>query len=119
MMEQLQAERCVACRPDSPRLSEHEIEELGKQFPDWRVVDMEQTPKLVREFRFQDFAEALRFTNAVGTIAQEEGHHPRLTTQWGRVMVSWWTHVIKGLHRNDFIMAAKTDAIYARWKSGV
>ncbi|HKM77940.1 MAG TPA: 4a-hydroxytetrahydrobiopterin dehydratase, partial [Candidatus Bathyarchaeia archaeon] len=53
------------------------------------------------------------FTNQVGKIAQAQSHHPVLVTEWGRVTVTWWTHKIKGLHRNDFIMAAKTDQIYA------
>ena len=60
----------------------------------------------------EDFAEALEFTNDVGAIAEEEGHHPAILTEWGRVTVTWWTHKIRGLHRNDFIMAAKTDQIY-------
>ena len=67
-----------------------------------------------RVFTFDDFAQALRFTDEVGAVAEEEGHHPALLTEWGRTTVSWWTHKIKGLHRNDFIMAAKTDELYAR-----
>lgn len=67
--------------------------------------------RLEKSFKFKDFAEALAFTNKVGKIAEKEGHHPDILTEWGRVTVSWWTHKIKGLHRNDFIMAAKTDAL--------
>jgi 4a-hydroxytetrahydrobiopterin dehydratase len=65
--------------------------------------------RLERAFKFKDFAEALAFTIKVGEIAEAEGHHPALLTEWGRVTVTWWTHKIRGLHRNDFIMAAKTD----------
>ena len=65
---------------------------------------------------FRNFTESLTFTNQVGKIAEEQGHHPVLVTEWGRVTVTWWTHKIKGLHRNDFIMAAKTDQIYATAK---
>lgn len=111
-MAQLHAERCVACRPDSPRVSEREIAELHPQVPQWTIVQEQGIPTLQRTFRFPNFAQALAFTNAVGAIAEEEDHHPRLTTEWGRVTVAWWTHAIQGLHRNDFIMAAKTDVLY-------
>ena len=69
--------------------------------------------RLERVFHFPSFADALAFTNRVGALAEEEGHHPALLTEWGRVTVTWWTHKIRGLHRNDFIMAAKTDALAA------
>lgn len=67
-------------------------------------------------FKFKDFAEALAFTNKVGQIAEEEGHHPSILTEWGGVTVTWWTHKIKGLHRNDFIMAAKNGSPFASKK---
>lgn len=70
-------------------------------------------PRIERVFFFADFASALAFTNRVGAMADAEDHHPALTTEWGRVTVAWWTHAIGGLHRNDFVMAAKTDATYA------
>jgi len=63
-------------------------------------------------FSFKNFVEALAFTNSVGALAEEQGHHPDLLTEWGRVTVTWWSHKIKGLHRNDFIVAARTDQIY-------
>ena len=69
--------------------------------------------RLERGYRFGDFAGALAFTDAVGALAEAEGHHPAILTEWGRVTVTWWTHKIRGLHRNDFIMAAKSDAAYA------
>ena len=106
-------ERCTACRRDSPSVSAEEMAELLPHTPDWELIDSEDVPKLGRVFRFRDFAQALAFTNRVGELAEEEGHHPRLTTEWGRVRVTWWTHKIRNLHRNDFVMAAKTDAIYA------
>lgn len=68
--------------------------------------------RVERVFAFPDFASALAFTNRVGAIAEAEAHHPALTTEWGRVTVAWWTHAIGGLHRNDVVMAAKTDAAY-------
>ena len=112
-MSLLARERCTACRRDSPSVTAEEIAELHPQTPDWNLIDAESIPKLDREFRFRDFAQALDFTNRVGELAEAEGHHPRLTTEWGRVRVTWWTHKIRNLHRNDFVMAAKTDEIYA------
>ena len=67
--------------------------------------------RLVRTFRVRTFADALALTQRVGELAESEGHHPAILTEWGKVTVSWWTHKIRGLHRNDFIMAAKTDAL--------
>ena len=113
-MSLLARERCTACRRDSPSVSIDEIAELHPQAPDWNLIDAESIPKLHRVFRFRDFAQALDFTNRVGELAETEGHHPRLTTEWGRVRVTWWTHKIRNLHRNDFVMAAKTDEIFAR-----
>ena len=112
-MKTLSAERCVACRRDSPRVTEAEIGDLGREVPDWQLLEREGIPRLERIFHFPNFADALAFTDRVGALAEEEGHHPALLTEWGRVTVSWWTHKIRGLHRNDFIMAAKTDALAA------
>ena len=110
-MGRLNGERCVACRRDSPRVTEAEIAELKPEIPDWELVERDGIRRLERAFRFSDFVEALAFTDRVGALAQEEGHHPALLTEWGRVTVNWWTHKIHGLHRNDFIMAAKTDSL--------
>ncbi len=109
----LTAESCVACRRDAPTVTEAETAELHAEVPDWEVVEIDGVRRLRRAFGFDDFAQALAFTDAVGALAEDEGHHPSLLTEWGRVSVSWWTHKIRGLHRNDFIMAAKTDQLYA------
>ena len=106
-------ERCTACRRDSPRVTAEEIEELQRQVPDWNVIEPESILQLERKFRFSNFAEALSFTNRVGALAEAEGHHPAILTEWGQVTVRLWTHAIKGLHRNDFIMAAKIDSLVA------
>jgi len=92
-------------------VTEAEIAELKPEIPDWELVERDGIRRLERAFRFSDFVEALAFTDRVGALAQEEGHHPALLTEWGRVTVNWWTHKIHGLHRNDFIMAAKTDSL--------
>ncbi len=107
----LNTERCVACRADAPRVTDAEAAELRAQIPDWEIVEQNGIPALRRVYSFSDFAAALAFTNRVGALAEEEGHHPALLTEWGRVAVSWWTHKIRGLHRNDFVCAARTDAL--------
>lgn len=111
-MDALKQQKCVACRADSPRVTEAEIAEFKPQIPDWQMVEREGIPRLERVYKFPNFAEALAFTQKVGALAEEEDHHPALLTEWGRVTVTWFTHKIKGLHRNDFIMAAKTDSLY-------
>jgi len=115
-MRTLSGERCVACRRDSPRVTEAEIAELTREIPDWHLVERDGIARLERVFHLPSFADALAFTNRVGAIAEAEGHHPAPLTEWGQVTVTWWTHKIRGLHRNDFIMAAKTDAIYLRYQ---
>jgi 4a-hydroxytetrahydrobiopterin dehydratase len=110
-MEALAASKCVACRADAPTVSDEEIAELRPQVPDWELVELDGIRRLRRVFSFDDFAGALAFTNEVGAVAEQEGHHPALLTEWGRTTVTWWTHKIKGLHRNDFVMAAKTDEL--------
>jgi 4a-hydroxytetrahydrobiopterin dehydratase len=107
----LLAERCVACRRDAPRVSDEEAAALSPLIPDWTRKEYDGVPRLVRTFRVPTFRDALAFTQRVGKLAEEEGHHPTLLTAWGKVTVSWWSHKIRGLHRNDFIMAAKTDAL--------
>ena len=110
-MTQLADASCVACRRDAPRVAGDELASCLAEVPEWRHESVDGVPRLVRDFKFSNFVDALAFTNAVGEIAEGEGHHPALLTEWGSVRVSWWTHKIKGLHRNDFVMAAKTDRI--------
>ncbi len=113
-MERLAQLNCVACRKDAPTVTDAEIAELHPQVADWEIVAPDGVRRLRRVFAFGDFAQALAFTNGIGELAEEEGHHPALLTEWGRTTVSWWTHKIRGLHRNDFIMAAKTDELFRR-----
>lgn len=112
MAETLSRATCVACRRDAPTVTDDEIATLAPDVPDWELLELDGIKRLRRVFSFDDFAQALAFTDAVGAVAEAQGHHPALLTEWGRVTVSWWTHKIKGLHRNDFIMAAKTDELY-------
>ncbi|EKE84758.1 4a-hydroxytetrahydrobiopterin dehydratase [Idiomarina xiamenensis] len=109
-MAELQAMKCEACRGDVPKVSDDELASLLREIPDWTPVTRDGVMQLEREFKFKNFKQALAFTNRIGDIAEDEMHHPTLVTEWGKVTVTWWTHAINGLHKNDFIMAAKTDA---------
>lgn len=110
-MTELLNQQCVPCSGDVPTATEEEIETYKAQIPNWEIVE-EAERKLQRVFDFADFKTALAFTDRVGKMAEESGHHPMLLTEWGKVTVTWWTHAIGGLHRNDFIMAAKCDRAY-------
>jgi len=91
-----------------------EIKELADLLPEWQTAERNGIPYLERVFKFKNFIQALEFTNNVGEIAEAENHHPALLTEWGQVTVTWWTRAVKGLHRNDFIMAARTDLLFTR-----
>jgi 4a-hydroxytetrahydrobiopterin dehydratase len=111
-MKNLSSFKCVACRGGEPTLTDAEIAELHPQVPEWQIREVDGVKRLERVFKLKNFVEALAFTNKIGVIAEEEDHHPLIITEWGRVTVQWWSHKIKGLHRNDFIMAAKTDELF-------
>ncbi|MZR62553.1 4a-hydroxytetrahydrobiopterin dehydratase [Alcanivorax sp. DP30] len=110
-MNTLNNQPCEACRADAPEVSEQEKESLFPQIPEWIQVEEDGVEKLQRHFSFRNFEQALAFTNQVGQLAEREGHHPAILTEYGKVTVTWWTHKINGLHRNDFICAAKTDTL--------
>ncbi len=94
------------------RLDDQEREEFAVQIPEWSVIDEHEVPKITRTYKFQNFSQALAFSVQVGVLAEKEDHHPAILTEWGKVKVTLWTHHIQGLHRNDFILAAKADQIY-------
>ena len=110
-MSALHQQTCEACSADAPKLTQAEIDQHLTDVPNWTVKTVEGIPVLTRVFEFKNFAEALRFTNQVGELAEDVQHHPKLVTEYGKVTVDWWTHKIKGLHKNDFIMAAKTSTL--------
>lgn len=112
-MTELAKGHCEPCSKGAPKVTDAEAAELSREVPEWSIREVDGEKRLERVFAFPDFAAALAFTNRVGAIAEEEGHHPALLTEWGRVTVGWWTHKIRGLHRNDFVMASKTDQAYA------
>lgn len=113
-MTELIDEHCVPCRGGIPPLSQPAIQSYLPEVPDWQFIDEGGVSKIRRTYPFTKYLSALTFANQVGMLAEDEGHHPVLLIEWGKVTVAWWTHVIKGLHRNDFIMAAKTDRLFER-----
>lgn len=111
-MEKLTGMKCVACRADSPKVTEAEVAEFKPQIPEWQIVERDGIARLERVFKFPNFVAAVAFTNRVAELAEAENHHPAILTEWGKVTVTWWTHKIKGLHRNDFVAAAKSDQLF-------
>ncbi|MFC1750472.1 4a-hydroxytetrahydrobiopterin dehydratase [Pseudomonadota bacterium] len=111
-MTKLKDQPCEACRPDAPKLDDEQIRALMPHVPSWQVIEVDGVKRLMRCYTFKNFADALLFTNKVGEAAESVGHHPDLLTQWGKVTITWWTHKINGLHRSDFIMAARSDDLY-------
>ena len=112
MSNELSQSSCEACRLDAPVLSEQEIKELAPQIPSWIVHEEEGIKRLICSFAFSSYEDSVNFTNKVAKLAEEEDHHPEIILEWGNVTVSWWSHKIKGLHKNDFICASKTDDLF-------
>jgi 4a-hydroxytetrahydrobiopterin dehydratase len=110
-MRDLAKQACEPCTGESPAVPESEWPALLAALPEWTVARENGTPLLTRTYRFPNFVRALEFAGAVGELAEAEDHHPRLVVEYGRVAVAWWTHAIGGLHRNDFIMAARTEQL--------
>jgi 4a-hydroxytetrahydrobiopterin dehydratase len=111
MSSPLADQYCVPCKVGGSPLTPEQIAIKSKELdsPDWQVLD---NKKLTRTFEFDNFAQALEFTNQVGRIAEDQGHHPEIHLEnFKQVRVEWWTHKINGLHANDFIMAARTDQL--------
>lgn len=105
--KELADEVCEACRPGSPQVAVSERSKLLAQLDGWSIDQAAGVDQLVAEYRFPDFASAMNFVHQVGQLAEAQNHHPRLVLEWGRVEVRWWTHAIGGLHRTDFVMAAR------------
>ena len=112
MSNELSQSSCEACKVDAPMLSEQEIKELAPQIPSWMIHEEEGIKRLICSFAFSSYEDSVNFTNKVAKLAEEEDHHPEIVLEWGNVTVSWWSHKIKGLHKNDFICASKTDNLF-------
>jgi 4a-hydroxytetrahydrobiopterin dehydratase len=108
-MSELAEMNCVACRADAPRVADDELKQLMAEIPDWAVEVRAGIMQLERAYSFRNFKSAWAFSNRVAELAESEGHHPSILLEWGKVTLTWWSHSIKGLHRNDFICAAKSD----------
>ncbi|TKG95915.1 4a-hydroxytetrahydrobiopterin dehydratase [Puteibacter caeruleilacunae] len=108
-MTELREKSCEVCHIGAPMISGTEARKLLAQLPAWDIVDDEGVEKLRRIVIVRDFEKAMKLANEIGELAEEEDHHPLLIVEWGKLTIFWWTHKIKGLHKNDFIMAAKTD----------
>ena len=111
-MDKLAKKTCQPCRQGDQPVSQDQIALYLETLPEWGIMEREGVPRLERSYKFSDFQEALDFTNKVGEMAEQEDHHPAILLTWGRVVVSWWTHIIKDLHINDFILAARTEELY-------
>lgn len=110
-MTALHQKTCQPCNADALPVADEDLPVLLAQLPLWRLETREGVRQLEKAYAFKNFASALAFTNTVGALAELEDHHPALLTEWGQVTVTWWTHAIKGLHTNDFILAARTEAL--------
>lgn len=110
-MTDLTKSKYVACHTGDPTVSTGQREALMLQLPGWEITGSDGIDQLRCIFHFKNFQEALAFTNRVGDLAEAHDHHPELITEWGKVTVTWWTHEIRGLHLNDFIMAAQTSQL--------
>ena len=110
-MSDLAVSSCEACKIDAPIVSDDEASVLIKEIEGWELVD-KGVKKLKKEFTFSNYRDSVDFSNKVADMADQEDHHPQIILEWGKVTVAWWSHKIKGLHKNDFICAAKTNNIY-------
>ncbi len=115
-MSDLLKQQCEPISAQSEALSRTDVTGYMDKFEDWTVIDSGGELHLRREFKFPDFREAALFAYYVGQEADEQNHHPVIAVEYGKAVVTWWTHALNGLHRNDFIMAARTDDIYSRWE---
>ena len=112
-MEKLIEGKCEACKADASLVTIEERKKLMPQIAGWDVIEVDGIEQLTCAFAFKDYLSGLDFLKKVALLAEEEDHHPEIILEWGKVTVSWWSHKIKGLHKNDFIAAAKTDALFS------
>tara|TARA_Y100000992_G_scaffold103404_1_gene67289 strand:+ start:623 stop:952 length:330 start_codon:yes stop_codon:yes gene_type:complete len=107
----LKESKCEACTIDAPLVSNSEAKILLLELDGWVIESVSGINQLIKTYKFSNYAESLDFSNKVADLAESEDHHPKIVLEYGSVEVSWWSHKIKGLHKNDFICAAKTDLI--------
>jgi 4a-hydroxytetrahydrobiopterin dehydratase len=107
----LKESKCEACTIDAPLVSDSEAKVLLLELDGWVIENDSGINQLIKTYKFSNYVESLDFSNKVADLAESEDHHPKIVLEYGSVEVSWWSHKIKGLHKNDFICAAKTDLI--------
>ena len=105
---------CVSVRAGDPQASAEESAQYMQEVPDWEIIDVDGVSHLQRVYKFQNFVEALSFTNKVGALAEQQDHHPDIVLSWGLVKVTIWTHKIDGLTESDFYFAAKVEEAFAK-----
>ena len=104
--------KCIPCRKGDSALVDAEVGEFLRQVPEWELVDVDGVKRLQRIFKLKNYVDAVGFATRIAMTAEKEDHHPLIVLEWGRVTVQWWTHVVNGLHQNDFVMAAKTNTLF-------
>jgi len=109
---ELLSQECESCRADAPHVTDEELAAFMKQLPEWTPQSRDGVLQLERVFHFRNFKQAMTFAVAIGELAEEAGHHPALLVEWGKVTVTWWSHEMGGLHKNDFILSARTDEVF-------
>ena len=106
----LTQQKCEACTIDAPLVDEKRFTELLKDLDGWEII-FREINILSKTYSFNSYDDSVKFSIDIGKLAEDEDHHPAILLEWGRVEVTWWSHKIGGLHKNDFIAAAKTDSL--------
>jgi 4a-hydroxytetrahydrobiopterin dehydratase len=106
----LSSQSCEACQIDAPKVPQDQIQILLSEINGWVLIG-EPINKIQKIFSFKSYKDSVDFSNKVASLADDEDHHPQIVLEWGKVTVIWWSHKIEGLHKNDFICAAKTDKL--------
>ena len=112
-MTRLLDKKCTACELGAPLVPDEQQKDLLKDLEGW-LIDRADILKLVKTFQFSNYTETINFVNLIAKLSEDEDHHPKITVEWGRVCIEWWSHKIEGLHMNDFICAAKSDELFRK-----
>ncbi len=103
--------KCEACSINATTLTKDDQQSLLLELTDWQIIEREGIPQLEKVYKFKNYKLAWAFSNKVSELAEEEFHHPSILLEWGKVTVTWWSHEVKGLHKNDFICASRCDVL--------
>jgi 4a-hydroxytetrahydrobiopterin dehydratase len=114
MMDYLTGQHCEKINASTAKMEESEARRMVRDLNGWQILEKAGELRLEKTYPFENFDQAAAFASRVAQAAILEDHHPTILTEWGKVTVTWWTHKIKGLHMNDFIMAAQTERLFAR-----